>query len=351
MNRIPMMLAAALAVMPATRALAAGVAVFSTNAVNLTQGEAEAAATVVAEAYGRLANVYVVGPRKAAVALEKDHDLAAAARSLDVDEYLEVSTIGLFSNDLELQRSGAGTRLSTDSRVIVQAARYTADGKLVFRAEMTGASMADLEIVAQRLARALWEKRAPEDTRSIHTVTRREAIAENRVWTEKVMGIKTQAAFAVASGQQYDPLISIGFDGRLEGPRYFLEVGAGATLPASSDNADSRGYGGVYAELGGSYYLTDASTSTYIGGGVIPRLMGGSGDDSPVKMAAYGQVGLMFARESSTRLYVDLRVTQNLMAYHTGSSVYVYNQYGYVQVSEKKSYYPTEIGIELGIGW
>jgi hypothetical protein len=313
-------------------AFAADVAVFPPAVVNLTPAQAEAVATILAQAYGRVSGLEVLPPRR--TGLPPGGDLPAAAQALGVREYLELSVIGLLSND---GREGEG-------RIILQAWRRLASGQTVYQAEMTASSLGDTQVVAERLARALWESRPPESTLSLHTVTGREAEPEKRTYSEKVLGVKTQLIVPIGAGPAGEPMVAVGFDARLEGRSYFLEFSGGYQVPASSttDSASgaTKGYGGLYGELGGSVYLSEGSISPYVGGGVLPRIFGGGMYDGGALLAIYGQAGLMFWRESSTRLYLDLRVAQNLVPLRDrdGSGT-----------STRR--YPTELGLQAGIGW
>jgi hypothetical protein len=320
-------------------AVAADVAVFQPTVVNLAPGQAEAVATLVAQAYARASGEEVLPPRLAPVGAGAD--LITAAAALGVREYLELSIIGLMPDG-----GGRG-----DGRIIIQGTRRLASGQPVHEVEMTAASLADVQPVADRLARALWQKTSTDATRTLRTVTGREAQPENRTFSQKVMGVKTQVAVPVASDITLQPLVALGFDGRLEGRNYFLEFGAGLEVPTQA-RQQAHSYGGLYGELGGSLYLSEGSTSPYIGAGVVPRLFFGESDGG-AWLGVYGQLGVMFAREAKTRLYVDLRVTQNLVPYHRSTDQWLpggCGGYG-CSVTTTQSYYPTEIGLQLGIGW
>lgn len=317
-------------------ARAADVAVFPPTAVNITTGQAEAVATLLSQAYAQASASTVLSPSEAAAALADNADHVVAAQKLGLTEFIDVSVVGLL---------GEGD----DNRIIVQVVRRETAGDVIFRAQMTAGSVGDLELVCERLARALVEKVAPEKTQTVQTVTRREATPENRVWSQSVRGLKTQLTQPLASGHEFETMLAVGFDGRFEGQRGFLEVGAGMFVPRSGDD-QSVGYGGLYAEFGGSYYLSRSSASPYIGVGLIPRLVIGDIANGGVGLAAYGQVGVMLFREWRSRMYVDLRVSQNLMSMrdHRDSA---YNSYYGTQPQSGDEFYPTEIGLELGIGW
>jgi hypothetical protein len=98
------------------------------------------------------------------------------------------------------------------------------------------------------------------ERQALHNVTMTEGNVPNRTFSEKVWGLKTGVFLPWASHTDLRPQLAFGFDWRFEAMRYFLEFGLGATLP-SHDLGAGAGYGGVWAELGGSYYLTDSFIS------------------------------------------------------------------------------------------
>ena len=304
-----------LALLIATPALAAGTAVFPPRRTNVEEGPMEALALLLANEYARASGQPVVLPAQAGAAVQPGMSLSAAAEALQVDEYLETSVIGL------------------EEGMLVTTTRNRRDGTPVYSAQMRAESERDLPEVATRLARALFQQVPPERTRTLDTITEREAREPNRLATEKIMGFKTFASAPL--GSTFEPLLGVGFDGRLESERFFLEFGAGFVIP--TDNSSSRtGYGGLYAEFGANYYLAASNISPYVGAGVSPRLLFGSNIDSPANVAAWGQFGLMFLRTSSTRLYTDLRLTQNVFG---------------LEIEGGERRYPTELGIQVGIGW
>jgi hypothetical protein len=82
------------------------------------------------------------------------------------------------------------------------------------------------------------------------------------------------------------------------------------------------------------------ATSPYIGLGLMPRLM----SKDVTNLAAYGQGGVMFFRDASTRLYTDLRIAKNLLPVGFGSC-------GPVGVCGTRRLYPTEISLNIGMGF
>lgn len=317
-------LCAALALAPGA-ALAADVAVLPVRGTNLTAGEADAIGVLFAEAYAREARVDVVAPADAARAVTEAGGVPAALARLGAREYLDISAVQL------------------KSRITVNAVLRGGSGAALHTAEMTAASLDDIQPIAERISRALINRTTPEVTRTLTSVTAREGQRVNRTFTEKIMGLKTSVTWPFARGYTFDPSISLQFDGRLELTRGFLEFGAGAVVPTSGEDS---GMGGVFAEFGGSYYLAQESVSPYVGAGFVPRIYftssaGGFG------AAAYGQAGLMFMRESSSRIYAELRVTQAVTPFENDATYdYVTGTY-----SRGGQYFPTEVGLQIGIGW
>jgi hypothetical protein len=165
-----------------------------------------------------------------------------------------------------------------------------------------------------------------------------------------------KAAIVVArswlANKTYAPMMSLQFDGRIGSRNAFVEFAAGATMPTTSvspGNGEVR-MGGVFAEFGGNVYLSDGGVAPYIGGGVSPRLWYADQEFScGPTFAVYGQAGIDFTRDSPTRLYVDLRLSQFVfgLSRNNGSDEVVSGVYD----SSVSNYYPVEMSVLLGIGW
>ena len=325
-------LASVLSILASGVAHAADVAVLPVQGTNLEAGEVEAIGVLIANAYGAEAKVDVLGPVQVAK-VEQTVDPAggvpAIITALGVKEYVEVAAV----------------RLKT--KLTLHAVLRSADGNILHSVDVTAASLDDMEQVSQRIAKALVNRLALAETQTIHNVTKNEGKATNRTFVEKVMGLKTAFILPVASGLKFQPAMSLSFDGRFETDKGFLEFGVGFTLPTLNDD-DKIGLGGLFTEFGGSYYLMDQNVSPYIGAGVIPRIYWGSSDGG-VRAAIYGQAGVMFMRESSTRLYAELRVAQNILPFSRERSFYSYDSGS--SSSSSHDYYPTEFSLNVGIGW
>jgi hypothetical protein len=306
-------------------ARAADVAVLPVQGTNLAPGEADAIGALVADAFATESGAQVAPPAETARVLGETGNVQAAVAKLGAREYVETSAI----------------RLTT--RIRIRTVLRDVSGAQIHAAEMTAASLDDAQPVSVRLARALVRRTSVDQTRTVRDVTRREGQAPNRTFTEKVMGLKSAVIWPSASGKSFDPSVSFQFDGRLETRAGFLEFGAGAVIP--TNGSDKDGLGGVFMEFGGSLYLAEANASPYIGAGFVPRIYFTS-DGGGAQAAAYAQAGVMFMRESSSRIYVELRGTKALTP--------IEEEFGtdpYGGSLGTKSIYPLEIGLQIGVGW
>jgi hypothetical protein len=326
---------------------AADVAVFAPEISNLSPQDADAVGNLVAQAYAAIAQCTLVAPSQAAPALAQTHDYVAASAQLGVKEYIRLSAVG------------AGRR------VVVTAGRYAADGRSIMQVRQTAESIEDVTLAADSIARALYggvQGAAPIAQGQPAPMPAPLQVAPKKK-NEMLYGIKTGVHLPFAKGAAYYPAISLQFDGRLQLPHLFLEFGAGFLVPTSleEDNYDytpctspdgtpqdcgerktNRGHiGGITAELGASYYLTQGSVAPYLGGGIIPRviLAGLDSNDEQhdvASMLLYAQFGLTFPRERSTRFLVDLRIAQSVLPQHLNNGQQVW---------------PTEPSLHAGIGW
>jgi hypothetical protein len=238
-------------------------------------------------------------------------DAQAEAARVGANEYIVLSFIGI----------GDGIQ--------VRASRHSADGKVIHSVKTTAANMNDASKVIDRVAEALYKRESYEDTRKAGNATKVESQA-----TEKVLGVKTAASYIWSQSTQFQPVMSVGFDGRIEMQSFFIEFGAGFMFPLATQDPNSTqlryATGGLYGEFGASAYLTSTEIAPYLGGGVMPRIISFDGNLQG-NMAAYAQAGVMFMRSHSTRIYVDYRFIPSL--------------------SEINYEHPLENMIEFGIGW
>ena len=313
------------AVLLSTTALAGEpVAMFIQKAINLEPGQVESFGAVCAATYAVTSESIVFAPSQSQAAVGENGSLIDAAKALQAGELVELTLVDLSS------RRGPG-------RLLISAVRRGLDGKELYKADVTAESIDDAQAVCDRLALSLTKRVPAKDTLNRHNVTAAEARLSglpNRIGMEKVIGVKTSFSGAFASGGEVNPLGTLAFNARLEGDRYFIEFGLGFLVPAVV-NSGATSYGGLTAELGASYYLTDGDVAPYVGGGLSPRLVFSG---SFLNLAPYAQFGVMFMRQSSTRLYVDARLSQNVLP--VGGSF-----------GNSSGLYPTELTGAVGIGW
>ncbi|HJZ84850.1 MAG TPA: hypothetical protein VKN99_06735 [Polyangia bacterium] len=140
-----------------------------------------------------------------------------------------------------------------------------------------------------------------------------------------------------------EPEIGGAFDVRLERGGHFSEFGVGLTvsLPSAKD-------GSFYMEAGRSYYLNDGDTGLYLGGGLQLREVGVDGL-GVITLGAHVQSGLMFFRDRSTRTYVELRVTQNLVPLAVIDTLQALHPE--TTPPTPSDAYRTEFGLFVGVGF
>ena len=331
-----LILAAALySLFSSASARAADVAVFPLETTNVSPGDAEALGELLAQAYAAHSRQAVLSPERSAAAYATEGDYTDAARRLGVQEYLRTSAVGLGDS------------------VIPQAQRFEADGTSIHRAKLTAASLEDAPNVTDRLASALWSRTSTDEARTPRNVTELETRATNRTFTEKLTGVRVGLHMPVAPGVDEVLSMSVGFNMRLEAERYFLEFGAGGIIPTKTDGVAEQDeeqelmVGGIYAELGGSYLLSQGNIAPYIGGGIRPGINLAGNDDNIIMLAPFAHVGLTMPRESSTRFYTDLRFAQHVLPVGT-PDLYDWET---GEETKGKDFFPGELVLNVGIGW
>ncbi len=320
----------------ASTATAAEVVVFPASVVNLEAGDGDAIAAVVADAFAaRLGDATVLGPIDAQDALEvavgptRSARAAAAARALGAERHVVVDAVRL------------GRRISLNARL------FWRDGRPPQQAKIVASTMDDIQVAARRLTDALLLGRPTRSAQPEQTVARRGAKPRDPTFTERIVGLRSGLVVPFAGGSRLEDQGVIHFDVRLEAEGYFVEFGAGMVLPAGLERPGS--YGGLFTRIGASYYLTDHAVAPYLGGGVEPRLH--FGDDTGVGFAPYANLGLMFFRESSTRVFVDLQVAQNVLPIATEGGPFANEDDWYEEAGPVVTSYPTEVGLMFGVGW
>lgn len=226
--------------------------------------------------------------------------------------------------------------------IIVDASLKDAAGALVHHVQLEASSLEDAPVVCERLATALTGRTSVDDVRTRSNITRAEARASrsrSRLSSEKVLGLNTRMLLPMATGLVSRPAWSVGFDGRFEQDRFFIEVSAGFIAGSPTTSSLDLTMGGVYVSGGAALYLSEADTAAYVGLGIEPRLL--LWPYPSIGIAPYAQFGVMLWRQSSTRLYAELRLAQNVMPVRVGTSTIPTTQLAY----------PTEAGLALGVGW
>jgi hypothetical protein len=302
----------------ATTALAS-VLVLPVKGTNLEPGATDAIGEIIASAYQAEAKEDTIGPSDAQKAVDENGGYSQAAHKLGAHEYVYVTAVRL------------------ESHIVITATRYDADGKYVYSAKMSASSLDDIEPASQRLAKALVNRESTEQARSMDNVTQGEHGQPTRVGAQKLVGFKGSFTYPTAWNYKVASQVSGAIDLRFENGNHFIELGLGLTFAAPGER---YAYGGIWMDIGGDWYLMDTSTAPYIGLGVRPGIMG----DSLANVALYGQVGVMFFREATTRLYTDFRLAQNVVPIgfdhvdlYTGETT--------------KRLSPTEFTFSIGIGF
>jgi hypothetical protein len=273
----------------------------------------------VAQHYASASGRKVLMPAVVRASAQDGSDLEAA-KGLGADEVLETSVVGVN------KRGGQA--------LLIEVSRKTVDGHVVHHEMMRAASLEEAYGVTQRLAVALWQKSSVEATRSRNNIVESETGVPRRLRSESLLGVRV-ALIQPVGANGFSPIGSVGFDGRLERERYFLEFGAGILVPAAPNASMRSAYGGAYAELGAAYFVTEGDVALSVGGGVLTRAL--LSPQFSLNLAPYVQGGVTFSRDSSTRLYADVRIAQNVLPMSFGYSA--------------AEVFPTEVGLQVGIGF
>jgi hypothetical protein len=346
---------------------AATVAVFPTQGVNVDKSFSDAFGTLLANKYEKFSGDKTLPPLKSGRAIGTDSNLKAAAQSLDADEYLEINAVGLYLSRKEIQETTTSDnriviikkdddddseekdqQLLDNSKTIVTVTRMDKTGNEIYKTEMTLLTYGDIEESTERIALSLFKKLPIEKTRSMTNITRREGMGNNGLFIQKSKGPKFCLAYPVsAKDDPYDfsPLIAIGFDLRAESERFFLEFGAGGKFPSVSSDSRKRVYGGIYTELGASYFFINKAIGVYGGIGVIPQIL--IIGNSAAAVAPYLQFGISFPRNSRMHIYSDIRIAQHVIGIETGDS---YDSFSSTETPLHTDF-PTEISLQIGIGF
>lgn len=321
--------------LPAAQASAAVVAIMPVQGVNLSEGQCDAIGLLFTEAFARETRTAVAPPTETKPKLAQGKPPLAVATELGVLEYIELRALQL------------GTR------VTVAGIRRTKDGAELFRAETAASSLDEMEIAVAKLARSLAWRQPMIDAPGMLAPAVASPLPQSpqaSVLYPKAFGMKTALMFPLASGRSIAPMMAAQFDGRMGSRDSFIEFGVGAAIPSSaSSGSDVIEMGGVFVELGGSFYLSDGPIAPYLGAGLSPRIWivdnpHISDGSSGATCVGYGQLGINFTRDSRTRVYAELRVNQYIL----GIANKVVTADG---TQTNGTYHPTEFALQLGLGW
>lgn len=333
MARIARFIAFVLVLVCPALASAYDVAVMPVKGVNLKPGQPEAIGVILAQQYAKASAYQVAGPDVTTPALNGGTDYAGAAKTLGAGEYLETVAVSL------------------ESKLVLSVERHDYTGKLIHSASMTGVTMDDVPELASRVSRALLLRTTTDETRTLETVTQAEAAPTNQTYSVVPKGVKASIVFPFAKGVDLEPMASLAFELRIEKRDYFFGFAAGAMLPGSTSNSDRHGYGGVFAEMSGNYFLTHSNFAPYLGAGISPRIQASS-SSTAVGFAPFAHVGAMFPRESRARALLEFRVAQNVFPLKGNSLDGYYDGYNWVTRPDAvNGKYPTELSLQFGVVW
>jgi hypothetical protein len=310
-------------------AAAADSAVFPVQGTNLSEGEMAAIGSLLTSSYAAQTHKQVLGPNDLMPVLIRTQSESATAAELGLSEYIQVEAV----------------RLS--SKIALHATLRNKYGGELFQVKATAMSLDDMEVVSDRIAAALFHRTDLESTRTIDNVTGKEARGKNRLFLEKVLGARFALVLPVANHLDAEPTLLLQFDARLEQQDYFLELGLGFLVPNQNDQL--RTIAGMVGQLGASYYLSHSSVSPYIGAGISPRIF--LGDYLGAGLAVNAHLGLMFMRESSTRIYVEFQVDQNLLQAKPSTSYEYDSSIGANRTLPIQAVLPTEFSLAAGMGF
>lgn len=360
------------------------VAVFPVIGVNADRSYIDAFGMLLARKYETVSGLTVFDPIKSGRAVGQDSNYTAAAEKLGVSEYIELTAIGLYmsrkeyyepmrgdstkgnvvvvvknqfrgddDDDDDDDMSDSDQRLLDNNKTVVTAIRRDRSGNIIHKAELTLVTYGDLEEASDRLATALFQRITTDEARSLTNITRREGMGHNKLFAEKVSGLKVGAYYPVVLEGSLASFTTLGYNMRMESRKFFVEFGANARIPSAIADESKRKYGGFALEVGASYIFNDGPFGLYAGGGVIPHfnfVTMFDTDGSTLGLAPYLQAGITFPRNSRTRFYVDVRIAQNALPIATNVDRYDYNTYTDIE-GTGKIHHPLEVGMNIGIGW
>ena len=335
-TRLTFLFTFALMILGVSQAHAADVAVMPVEGVNLAGGQCDAIGVLFGNAYARELNVSTASPAETAQARERSPTSQAAAAQLGVSEYVELRAIQL------------------GAKVTLAGIRYAKDGTEIFRAETAAPSLDEIDVAVARLARALaWRRPIPRVpprppvTESAETPPPVVEVSTPKGYP-KALGVKAGLIVPVSLGRAFLTAAMLEFDARFGTRDYFIELGLGFAGVVESHSATGKAaLEGLFTELGASFYLSNGDFAPYLGGGISPRIASINGSSNGISGVIYGQAGVTLTRDSRARIYVELRVSQNLI----GIPEYANDGSTTPDRTTLGVYHPTEFALQFGLGW
>jgi hypothetical protein len=323
-----------LAVLATSPARAAVVAVMPVEGVNITLGQGDAIGVLFANALARETSSQVVSPLDTKPMLSGGLNMQAVAARLGAVEYIALRAVQL------------------GAKINLYGIRFDREAREVFRSESAAPSMDEMQLAVAQLARSLAWRQPIAASSAVTDMPEPAPAAPDYSATSKGNGVKTGLWMPVASGRSFAPILSAQFDGRFGSRDSFVEFGAGLALPSSAESGSGTiEMGGLFVELGGSYFLSNGNVAPYLGLGVSPRIWfvttsdSGVGTKENVTCTGYGQAGIVFTRDSRAKIYAELRVSQYLLGIANDVDL------GFDGTGTSGAYHPTQFDLQVGIGW
>jgi hypothetical protein len=152
---------------------------------------------------------------------------------------------------------------------------------------------------------------------------------------EHVIGVR--ATFAGGLPYIESPEIGGAVNWRIEDATGFYELDMGLHGPFTHD-----GDGAIWVGAGRSFYLIG---DYYLGGGLQLRgVYDGIDNTGCWATGVEGQGGYMFMHDQSTRVYLELRVVQNVLPFNCKDALDV-------KKDSTRTHWRTEVGFSVGIGF
>jgi hypothetical protein len=352
------------------------VAVFPAHGVNTDKSFVDAFGMLLAAKYRKLSGLDVLPPTKTSNAIGTENDLNSAARQLNSIEYIETEAVGLYlSRKEKAEVEGPDGKtiivkieredddddddnddddqelLDNHKTIVTVTRRSTSTGERIHSVEMTLVTYGDIEESTDRIAQALFKKVTVEQVIGLNNVTRREGMGHNKMSVDKLKGVKLGYIYPVAKDVHLVNIITIGYNQRFDSEKFFLEMGAGGRIPTDLYASEKRKYGGAYMHVGGGYYFIRSILGVHGGLGVSPHINFFSSDGIALGLVPFVQAGVSFPRNSRLQGMFNFKLGQNVIGIKTGNDPDNYYYGDDESEPVVKQSFPTEIGVEFGLGF